>query len=223
MRKAAFFDVDGTLTTGNVWRCIMDYFKDQGERRLTNACYWAYHTPSYLLFKLGVISQSRFRHGWALHLPWFFRGYSLADADRVWDGVLADYLPPLWRADARAILDEHRAASDLIVLVSGGPTPLVERIAGELGAHLGIGSDMVLRDGRYTGASGGVCQGAQKAEFARARLQAEGISVDFAASAAYADSSADVELLELVGRPVALHADEHLRPIAEARGWEIIE
>jgi HAD superfamily hydrolase (TIGR01490 family) len=223
MRKAAFFDVDGTLTTGNVWRCIMDYFKDRGERRFTNAFYWAYNTPSYLLFKMGLISQGRFRRGWALHLPWFFRGYSEADAERVWEGVLADYLSPLWRTDSRALLEEHSKAGDLVVLVSGGPTPLVERIAGELGADFGVGTDMLMYEGRYTGGSGEVCQGAQKAALTRKRLDDEGITVDFAASTAYADSSADVELLEMAGHAVALHPDEHLRPIAEARGWEIVE
>ncbi|MDA1330264.1 MAG: hypothetical protein O3B43_04245 [Chloroflexi bacterium] len=96
-RKAAFFDVDGTLTTENVWRQIMDWFKARGKRRLTNAFFWAYHTPSFVLFKLGLISQSRFRRGWALHLPWFLRGYTLEQGAEVWDGVVQDYLPKLWR------------------------------------------------------------------------------------------------------------------------------
>ncbi|MDA1330265.1 MAG: haloacid dehalogenase-like hydrolase [Chloroflexi bacterium] len=54
-------------------------------------------------------------------------------------------------------MDEHRKAGDLIVLVSGGPTPLVQRIAKELGADIGVGTDVLVSDGRYTGKAGVTC------------------------------------------------------------------
>ncbi|MEJ2264139.1 MAG: hypothetical protein P8X95_11875 [Anaerolineales bacterium] len=34
--KAAFFDVDGTLTTTRVWEGLMEYFRQRDLRRWTN-------------------------------------------------------------------------------------------------------------------------------------------------------------------------------------------
>jgi len=223
MRKAAFFDVDGTLTTGQVWRAIMDYFQERRERPLENLAYWAYHTPLYFLFKLGVISQTRFRRPWASHLAWYFRGLSVEECVHIWDRIVSDHMAALWREDSLNILNQHKAAGDLVVLVSAGPAPLEESIARLLGADIAVGTQFEERDGRYTGKiKGKVCLAENKALLSKERLLAEGIDVDFAASSAYADSSGDVALLEMVGNPVAMHPDEHLLPIAQERGWKIL-
>lgn len=221
-RKVAFFDVDGTLTQGNVWRAIMDQFKKRKIRRTTNALYWLYHAPSYFLFKASLISQSRFRRGWAKHLAWYFRGYDEPRAEAIWDGVLNDHLPSQWRQDSIKILKRHKESGDLVVLVSGGPTPLIQRIAHHLGADMGVGTDLIKEGGLFTGKSGEVCQDENKELLSKIALQQKGLNVDFAGSVAYADSSADVAMFEMVGRAVALHPDEYLLPIAKERGWEII-
>lgn len=222
-RKAAFFDVDGTLTTERVWRGLLEYFQQRGERRWTNRFFWATHMPAYFLFKLGLASQSAFRRPWAAHLAWYVRGYSIEAAQQIWGWVATDYLTPFWRQDALELIRNHKAAGDLVVLVSAGPTPLEQRIAEHLGADFAVATDFEVRDGRYTGRTvGEVCIDAYKASLTQAALQRRGIEVDLDASRAYADSPGDVSLLELVGHPVAFHPDEQLRPIAEARGWRIV-
>jgi HAD superfamily hydrolase (TIGR01490 family) len=223
MRKAAFFDVDGTLTTGQVWRAIMDYFKAHRERRLANFAYWAYHAPLFFLFKLGVISQTAFRRPWAAHLAWYFAGLSVEETANVWDRIVSDHMSSLWRPDSLEILNKHKAAGDLIVLVSAGPAPLEESIARLVGADMAVGTDFEVRDGHYSGRiKGKVCLAENKVFLSKERLREEGIDVDFAASSAYADSSGDVALLEMVGNAVAMHPDEHLLPIARERGWKIL-
>lgn len=223
MRKAAFFDVDGTLTTERVWLGLMEYFQQRGQRRWMHRLFWAYHLPVFFLFKIGLASQSSIRRPWAAHLAWFLRGYSIEEAQPIWDWVVTDYLTPFWRRDALDLIRSHKDAGDLVVLVSAGPTPLEQRIAEHLGADFAVGTDFDIQDGRYTGgAAGAVCIDEHKASLTRAALQRRGIDVDFAASRAYADSSGDVHLLGMVGRPVAFHPDEQLRPIAEARGWQIV-
>lgn len=222
-RKAAFFDVDGTLTTGRVWRGIMDYFQLRGQRRLTNFLYWAVHMPIYLLFKMGLVSQSAFRRPWAARLPWYFRGFSVDEADEIWDYVVNEYLPNLWRPDALALIKQHKRAGDLVVLVSAGPAPLQTRIAEAVGADLALGTQPELQDGRYSGRiSGPVCMDTHKASMTIDTLRRLDLDVDLSASTAYADSAGDVALLEMAGHAVAMYPDAHLRPIADARGWQII-
>ncbi len=223
-RKAAFFDVDGTLTSERVWRGVLEYYSRRKLRRWIYRRFWAYHMPLYILYKARLLSQSAFRHPWAAHLMWFLRGDTPQDAAPVWDWVTEEYLKPFWRTDAREILNQHKQSGDLVVLVSGGPTPLVERIAKEFGADMAVGTQPALRDGHYTGGvAGAVCIDAQKATLAQQALQQRGLDVDLAASSAYADGATDVALLEMVGHPVAFHPDEELKPIAQTRGWQMLE
>lgn len=223
-RTAAFFDVDGTLTTERVWRGVLEYYKRRGTRQWTYRAFWTYHMPLFILHKAHLLSQSAFRTPWAAHLAWFLRGDTEADAQPVWDWVAQEYLQPFWRTDARDLLRQHKQEGQLIVFVSAGPTPLVERIAKEFGADLAIGTQPAVRDGRYTGGiTGPVCIDAQKATQAQQALQQRGLDVDLATSTAYADGATDVALLEMVGHPVAFHPDEQLKPIAQTRGWKIVE
>jgi HAD superfamily hydrolase (TIGR01490 family) len=223
MRKAAFFDVDGTLTKGNVWRAIMDYFQSRNQRRFAHAAFWAYHAPLYFLMKLGIISQTEFRRPWAAHLAWYFKGMKLEQTEEIWDQIVNDEMQSLWRKDSLKLLAKHKSDGDLIVLVSAGPTPLEEKIAQKIGAHIAVGTDFEIQTGRYTGRKAGiVCLGEDKAILAKAKLNDLGIEVDFATSFSYADSAGDVAMLEMVGNPVALHPDEQLLPIAKERGWNIV-
>lgn len=227
---AAFFDVDGTLTTERVWRGVLDYYKVHKLRRWTSRGFWAYHMPLFFLHKAHLLSQSAFRTPWAAHLLWFLRGETPQTAEPVWDWVTTVYLGKVWRAEGVAAIKEHKQRGDLVVLVSAGPTPLTQRIARELGADLAVGTKPALRPGTggntgyYTGQVDGlVCIDENKAALARQALAEHGIEVDFAHSTAYADGGTDIGLLEMVGQPVAFFPDEFLRPIAQQRGWRVIE
>lgn len=223
-RIAAFFDVDGTLTTERVWRGVLDYYKVHKLRRWTSRWFWAYHMPLFFLHKAHLLSQSAFRTPWAAHLLWFLRGETPQEAQPVWDWVTTEYLGKVWRAEGRAKIQEHKQRGDLVVLVSAGPTPLTQRIARELGADLAVGTKPALSEGRYTGQVDGlVCIDENKADLARQALAEQAIEVDFANSTAYADGGTDIGLLEMVGQPVAFFPDEFLKPIAQQRGWRIIE
>ena len=52
-------------------------------------------------------------------------------------------------------------------------------------------------------------------------LQENGLEVDFQASSAYADSVSDLQMLEMVGVPVAIYPGESLLRVAVERGWRI--
>lgn len=52
---AAFFDVDGTLTSERVWKGMLEYFQLRGLRRGTHFLYVGLHYPTYIFRKLGMI------------------------------------------------------------------------------------------------------------------------------------------------------------------------
>lgn len=221
--KAAFFDVDGTLTTTRVWKGYLAYFKQHRMKRGTHLWFLLLHYPLYFIRRVRLISEISFRTIWASDLAWYLRGVSVQGSTAIWDWIVSEYLPPYWRQDIRAVLVSHREAGDLVMLVSSGPQPLIERIGQELGADIAIGTRMEQNDGRYTGRNlAPVCIDESKSELAKQALAERNLIIDLDASTSYADSVSDLRLLEMVGNPVAVYPEAALETIARQRKWRII-
>ena len=222
--RAAFFDVNGTLTSARVWEGLMTYFKERNLRRWTYRVYWAYNMPIYMLYKAGLISEEGFRSPWAAKLAWFYRGYTVDQADEISNWVVEYFVKDHWREDVRLCLDQHRTKGDVVVLVSGGGLPMLRRLAKELNLEHYVGTEYEIQDGLYTGRIvGPACIGENKVNLTRMYLNIHGLPVDFHSSYTYADSIADLDLLETVGHPTATYPDEELRTLAVERGWEIFQ
>jgi len=220
---AAFFDVDGTLFTGHVWRGMLTYFAEH-RSRFDVRLFWYYHMPLYLLRKARLISEERFRGPWAANIAWLARGWTPRQLQGMYNWVANTYCPPHRRPDTIAKLADHNAQGHLTVLVSTGFTGLIEAIGRTVGAHMAIGTEVAMQDGRCAGR---VVQplviGAQKGHETRRRLVARGIDVDYGASFAYADSITDMGLFELVGHPRPVYPDAELAEAARRRGWLVYD
>ena len=220
--KAAFFDIDGTLTDDRTWKGFLDYFQTHKLRRFTHLFFLGLHYPIYLLHRVGLVSAGNFRGTWAANMAWYVRGYSIDQAQAVWDWSVERFLNQHWRKDTRAILERHRNASESVVLVSSGPAPLIQRIAQELGADHAVGTDLEIKNGIYSGRSSPpVCVDQYKASKTLDYLQAQGLDIDLDGSYAYANSISDLHLLAMVGNPTAVYPDEALQKIAVERSWRI--
>ncbi|MEN8241602.1 MAG: HAD-IB family hydrolase [Chloroflexota bacterium] len=221
--RAAFFDVDGTLTQTRVWNGLMDYFRVNGQRKFVNAVFKIFHYFLYFLHRIKLLSQVRFREVWAKNLSWYLRGYSLQQAAKIWDWVVENRIAGQWRPEIVIKLKEHLSAGDLVFLVSGGPEGLLRRIADELGVDHVVGTRHVVVAGVYSGAQPAqACQGENKVILVKKREAELGIEIDYQTSYAYADSLGDLDLLEMVGNPVAVYPDQALKPIALSRNWPIV-
>ncbi len=221
-RIAAFFDVDGTLTSERTWKGIIGYFQTYNLRRTTHAVFLGLHYPLYFLRRMGLLSESRFRATWASHLAWYVRGYTLSEANKVWTWGIENFLSQHWREDTCTLLRQHQIKNDLVMLVSSAPQPFLEAIANHLGVQHCVGTRLESNDQVYTGRSlRPVCIDAYKAILVREYLNNLGIKVDLHRSYAYADSIADLALLEMVGNPIAVYPDRLLTQTARQRGWAI--
>lgn len=223
-QTAAFFDIDGTLTSTNVWRGLMDYYAGRGERRLTHAAFLTLHYPLALLRPLGLIREATFRRLWGSHLPWYFRGSDAAQMQALAHWVAYEYAAHVTCPDVLERLRAHLAAGEPVVLVTGAPTEM-GRLLGEMwGVKHVVGSPAEMRAGRYTGRMAGPpCIDDQKAIYARQYCAENGLDIDFAASHAYADSYADLGLFAMVGHPVAVYPDRQLAEHAAKHGWTVIK
>lgn len=108
-----------------------------------------------------------------------------------------------------------------IILLSGSLQVLVDQLKERLEAEILIGNDLEIVGGNLTGRKTGIFPfGIQKVDALFQRI--DPASIDWASSWALADRKSDLPVLELVGHPVAVHADRRLRRLARERGWEIV-
>nr|WP_145546184.1 HAD family hydrolase [Variovorax boronicumulans] len=148
-----------------------------------------------------------------------------AHADFMREMVLPALLPV-----ARALVEQHRARGDTLLLVTATNEFVTRPIAQALGVEHLIAVELErapLPDGSgdwITGAIRGVPSAREgKVTRMQAWLAERGLDWDRVHCTFYSDSINDLPLLEKVQVPVATNPDDRLRAIAQARGWRILD
>ena len=125
---------------------------------------------------------------------------------------------------ARDLVERHRAAGDVCVIITATNSFVTAPIAREFGVEHLIATEPEHRDGEFTGNVADVpCFREGKITRLENWLAARGWDMDsFADSTFYSDSLNDLPLLAKVKNPVAVNPDPTLRAHAEQHGWRII-
>jgi HAD superfamily hydrolase (TIGR01490 family) len=214
--EAAFFDLDKTV--------------------IAKASMVAFGRP---LYREGLISRSLVLRSLWGQLVYMHLGASDEKLARMRESVLAltkgwdqqkirsiiaetlvDVVEPIIYSEAADLIEEHRAAGRLVVIISASPAEIVDPLGHYLGVDKVIASEALVDDeGRYTGDMAFYAYGVHKAEAIRELADDAGIDLD--ASFAYSDSMTDLPMLEVVGHPVVVNPDRELARTARDRGWEI--
>jgi HAD superfamily phosphoserine phosphatase-like hydrolase len=214
-------DLEGTLSAGEMWRAIGSYLKTRGHARAYGA-FFRRQIPGLFAAKLGLIDSQGFKNNWFVGLSTFFRGWTSVQMDALAQFVVDDNL---WQQRRTHVIDAllaHAQQGARVALVTGGYEPIVERFASKLRAA-GI-ADLVcfstplrIDSGVYTGElAGEVCTGHVKvARLRDAVAQGELI-------AAYGDTYADIPMLALAKRGIAVSPDKGLAAEAVRRGWDVL-
>lgn len=126
---------------------------------------------------------------------------------------------------AIALLKEHQAAGDTVVIVTATNDFVTRPIAQALGVTELIAVELETGDnGWITGRIAGV-PSAREGKVTRVNqwLAARQLTLADVESRFYTDSVNDLTLLEAVDFPIATNPDDRLRAIAVARGWPILD
>jgi len=218
----AIFDLDGTLYTGHITQGIARHHRVHRVKRLPLYVFFATHIGAWPLKLLGLVPETTMRRLWISHVGWTIRGWTPEEAVTAFAWIAEQYVMPLVRPDVMARLRDHQAQGHRVIIVSGTIAPLLAVIGRQLGVEDTVGTPLVLRAGRYTGACElPVCQGAGKVTRLEDGLR-RGDELVWAGSYAYADSYTDIPLLERATHPVAVYPGPRLAAHARAQGWEIL-
>lgn len=128
-----------------------------------------------------------------------------------------------YRPGALRAVEEHRSAGDRLVLLTSSSGYMAELVARDLTLDAVLCNRLeVDAAGVYTGRPlGEVCFGDGKRSYAQAYASQAGVPLS--ACAFYTDSYSDLPVMEVVGRPVAVHPDRRLRREALRRGWPVVD
>jgi phosphoserine phosphatase len=212
-------DIEGTLTTGTMWRAVLEYLETEKHLSVRRA-FLARKMPGIVLVRLGLMDGDKFRDRWIEDLAAFFTGWTESDLNTMAEWVVAQEWWPKRRNKVVAELERHVAQGHQVFLVSGGFAPVIAAFGRHLGAAQTTGTELAFVNGKCTGhCKGVVCTGDEKNRRVRAILS----GLDERLAAAYGDTGPDIPMLSLSRDPVAVAPDKNLRQHAVAQGWRILE
>jgi len=212
-RIGAFFDLDRTLIAGF---SAMEFLRDRLLNGLVSPTDLAEAVATATRFQLGQIGFSAFVAGTAGML----RGRPESELVEAGERIFRERLAASVYPESRALVQAHLRKGHTVAVVSAATRPQIEPLARDLGIEHILCTQLVLKDGHFTGeVVHPTCYGEGKVRAVRkfARAHHVGISRSFF----YSDSDEDLPLLDVVGKPRPLNPNTRLTRIAARRGWPV--
>jgi HAD superfamily hydrolase (TIGR01490 family) len=125
---------------------------------------------------------------------------------------------------ARDLVDRHRKAGDVCVIITATNSFVTAPIAREFGIEHLIATEPEHKGGEFTGSVAGI-PSFREGKIMRLENWMEQQGWDwnsFADTTFYSDSLNDLPLLAKVKNPIAVNPDDTLRKHAEMRGWKVM-
>ena len=210
------FDLDGTLIPVDSDHAFGGFMVDVGW--VDGAVWGAKNDEFFAQYNAGTLDLPAYidfaTSAW--------RSRPLAEAQAMRERFMAEVMTPALRPEARALVELHRAAGDLMAVVTATNVFVTEPIAAAFGVEHLIAVDL-KRDGAggYLGEIDGV-PSFREGKIERVENWLRGLGAqwrDFERVTFYSDSTNDLPLLERVSHPVATNPSPALAKIAAERGW----
>lgn len=213
MRRAAIFDLDGTLIpNASAERTFFFHLLRNGGL-----------SPSDLLqMSLPLWTSRGNLHAMMLKNKRYLRNKSVEKFNQVARGFFEPQVERLVFPKMREVIEEHRARGDVLLLLSGTLDVIAGCFVRELYLDGAKATDLERRDGKYTGRVEGVVPyGFGKLEVLRDFRHR--FDFDQNHTAIYANIYSDRYVMNAVETPVAVNPDDRLRQYARRNSWRIVD
>ena len=211
----AIFDLDHTLLAGDsdyLWGVFLaergvvdpDHYERENERFYREYKEGRLDIYEFLRFSLAPLAR---------HAPTELAAWR--------DGFVAEKIEPIILPKARRLIERHRCAGDVLLIITATNSFVAAPIAARLGIEHLIATEPVLRNGLYTGEVDGI-PSFREGKVLRLEQWLDAHGATLAGSSFYSDSHNDLPLLERVDHPVAVDPDPALAEFARTHGWPIL-
>lgn len=212
-QRAALFDLDRTLVRVNTTSLYVRYQRDAGLATWRDSVRMAVWLARYTV---GLIDAQAVAEKALAAFAGQSEATMIEDCVKCYAKYIREHVSEL----GRAAVAKHRAAGDLVAIVTGTTPYAAEPVARELGIEHIVCTRLEVSEGLFTGKVHKPLAYAHGKVTLTEQL-AEQLGFALADSAFYTDSITDLPLLERVRQPVAVNPDPRLRRIAARRGWPI--
>jgi phosphoserine phosphatase len=219
-RPIVVSDMDGTLTTAETWRGVHQWIRANYPSAAASR-FITVRLPLVFLARCGLMNKERFRARWLADQTTLLRGLPEATLAVMGEWVVEHLLWPARREPAVIAVQEALAVARAVdpaaelVLATGGYQPIAAAFAKRLGATIALGTPFEAINGVVTGKLAAPTQSGEEKARAALACAAGGRIL-----AAFGDTGADIPLLTLAERAVAVAPDGALSREAARMGWE---
>lgn len=216
--KTAFYDLDGTLLSGNVVTRYAFFARNHPSTATAVLKYTKLLLSVPVWIGLDFYSRRLFNEVFYREYRGMRRDWLEGLAERLFEEVIRPEIYP----GAKALVDADRDKGYRPVLVTGALDFDLGPVVRHFGFDEVICNRLVFENGTATGEIARPLIAEREKQEALMSLCRER-NVDTAQSKAYSDSFSDLPMLESVGLPVAVHPDRRLRRVALERGWPMLD
>ena len=214
----AIFDLDNTLLAGDRDYQWGEFLIDIGV--VERAAHASINDQFYADYKVGKLDINAFLEFQLKPLSQHPR----AQLDAWHREFMQQKIAPMMTEKSRALVEQHRANGDLLVIITATNSFVTGPIATAFGIANLIGTVPEEMNGEFTGKVTGT-PSFQQGKITRLNEwlaeRGQGLS-DFGTTWFYSDSHNDLPLMKLVDKPIAVNPDPILLAYAEDHAWPIM-
>ncbi len=211
---AAFFDLDHTILSGSTGHLYVSFALKKKYIKKSDLYYSIY---TRLLHRLKFIKNEDTIQRWVIK----FKGWPYQEFEGSSQEFFLDYIKPLIRPRISNEIEHHKSSGGITLILSASLSFICRPVQQYLGMDDCLCTELEIRTGKLTGnLEGRYCYGKEKLRRVAQYCASNGLSLDTAYY--YADSPADLPVLEKVKYPVCVAPKHKLRRTARIRQWNII-
>jgi HAD superfamily hydrolase (TIGR01490 family) len=212
----AIFDLDNTLLAGDSDYLWGQFLVEQGV--VDGAKYESENRRFYEEYKAGKLDILEFMRFSLKPL----RKYSPEKLGQWRNVFIEEKISPLITKQAKQLVETHRKAGDLLLIITATNAFVTSPIAKRFGIDHLIATEPETLDGHYTGEVAGI-PSFREGKVSRLHTWLDEYDQNMEGSWFYSDSHNDIPLLEQVEHPVAVDPDKTLAEVAKQRNWPILQ
>jgi len=216
-KKLAVFDIDGTIFRSSLLiqlsHALVEskIFPKHAEKEIEKEFLaWVDRKGTYEAY-INKVVQIYIEH---------IKGKGFDEVDKVARSVIAYQKDRVYRY-TRDLIKKLKKQKYFLVAISGSPSYIVEVYAKAIGFDLFFGTELEIKNGKFTGKVLSIDSAINKSKIMKT-LSKDYPSLNFKDSVAVGDTESDIEMLSLVGKPIAFNPNFKLTEAARKRKWDII-
>lgn len=215
-KKLAVFDIDGTIFRSSLVielsHALVDakVFPQAAKKEIAKEYLdWVNRKGTYEAY-INQVVKIYLKH---------IKGQDFARVNKIAQQVIEYQKDRVYRF-TRDLIKKLKKQKYLLVAISGSPSYIVEAYAKAIGFDLFFGTEIEIKDGKFTGKILNVESAYNKSGIV-SRISKQ-YKINLKNSIAVGDTEGDIKMLSLVGNPIAFNPNMHLAKIARSKKWNII-